>query len=152
MKMANNIRTEVYQRIVFAKWLQQQGDSAISNAYDLMQIAKGILLLHDAAEAALGAIADHLHVKLSGNKYILDYYDLIEKADKQQRRVPYQTQIRNLSIIRNNTKHQGLFPEYKSVAHFPATVYSLLEELCSTYLGTQIDSINLITGRRSYSK
>lgn len=141
--MAKKIRIEVYKRLVFAKWLQLQGESAVSHAYDDMRNAMGILLLHDAAEATLGAIADYLNVSFSGNKYLPDYYDLISQKDPGKRTVPYRIQMNNLNKIRNDVKHHGIFPSYNSVSHFPATVYALLEELCSTYLEKQIDSINL---------
>lgn len=122
--------------------LLRESQVGILKIYDQFGLAKSIMLLHDAAEAALGAIADHLNIKLIGNKYVLDYYDLIEN-EEPSKKVPYRVQIRNLNTVRNNAKHQGIFPDNKAVAHFPATVQALIEELCELYLGIPFDSINL---------
>jgi len=141
--MSNKIRTEVYKRIVLAKTLRKDGEAACASRNDQMVFTKGILLLHNAAEAALGAVADHLHAKLTGNVYLLDYYDLIEKADPQKRRVPYRTQMRNLNTLRNDAKHQGILPDPKSNAHFPGTVLALITDICQTYLGLDFPSVSL---------
>lgn len=141
--MSNEIRMEVYKRIVLAKMLQKAGEAACASRNDQMVFTKGILLLHDAVEAALGAVADHLNARLTGNHYLLDYYDLIKKADIQNRTAPYRTQMRNLNTIRNNAKHQGILPDPKSNAYFPTTVHALIEEVCQTYLGLDFSSVSL---------
>jgi len=52
--MQNVIRQEVYQRIVLAKSLLRTGEASCTSRNDQMAFTRGILLLHDAAEAALG--------------------------------------------------------------------------------------------------
>jgi len=141
--MPKGIRVEVYKRIVLAKALYEAGRAACTIRNDQMIFTKGILLLHDAVEAALGAVADYVNAKLTGNHYLMDYYDLIEKADAQKRRVPYRTQMRNLNTVRNNAKHQGIFPDPKNSAHFSPTVYALIEEVCEIYLGLDFSYISL---------
>lgn len=140
--MSNKIRDEVYRRLVLAKVLHRAGEAACANRNDQMVFAKGILLLHDAVEAALGAVADHLHARLTGNKYLLDYYKLIEKTDTQKRIVPYRIQMRNLNTLRNDVKHQGILPDIKSNVHFPITVHSLITDICRTYLGLDFSSVS----------
>lgn len=141
--MSNGIRIEVYKRIVLAKALHKAGEDACASRNDQMIFTKGILLLHDAVEAALGAVADYLNARLTGNLYLLSYYDLIEKADTQKRTVPYRTQMRNLNTIRNNAKHQGILPDPKSNAHFPLIVHALIEGVCQIYLGLDFSSVSL---------
>ena len=141
--MSNKIRAEVYQRIILAKSLHKAAEAACASRNDQMTFTRGILLLHDAAEALLGAVADHLNASLTGNQYLLDYYDLIEKAEKQARKVPYRTQMRNLNTLRNDAKHHGILPDSKSNAHFPTTVYALCEEVCQTYLELDFSSVSL---------
>ena len=136
--MPKNIRKEVFNRIIFAKKLYKDGELDCNIENDQMIFAKGLLLLHDATENVLGAIADHVGVKLKDRTYILDYFDLIKKADPQNRNLSYMTQIQNLNTIRNNIKHQGIFPDIKSNAHFPSTVYQLITDICQTYLGLHI--------------
>lgn len=141
--MPTKIRKEVNQRIVLAKLLQRAGETSCARCNNQMAFTKGILLLHDAVEAALGAIADHLNVRLKDKNYLMNYYDLIEKEDKQNRTVPYKTQMLNLNTLRNNAKHQGILPDPKSNIHFPITVHALLEEVCQTYLNLDFDSVSL---------
>ena len=141
--MGNGIKPEVYKRIVLAKTLYKAGEAACATRTDEMIFTKGILLLHDAVEAVLGAVADFLNANLASNIYLLGYYDLIKEADPEHRDVPYKTQMRNLNTIRNNAKHQGILPNPKSNAHFPTTVYALIEDVCQTYLGLEFASVSL---------
>ena len=141
--MSNVIRPEVYQRIILAKSVHRAGEASCESRNDQMAFTKGILLLHDAVEEVLGAVADHLNARLTGNHYLLDYYKLIEEADPQSRTVPYRAQMRNLNTLRNNAKHQGMLPDPRSNAHFPTTVRALIEEVCQTYLSLDFSSISL---------
>ena len=141
--MSKKIRIEVHKRIVLAKMLQEAGEAACVSRNDQMLFAKGILLLHDAAEAALGAVADYLHANLTEKCYLLKYYGLIKDKDPQKRTVPYGNQMRNLNILRNNIKHQGILPDPKSNAHFPVTVYELINEICQTYMELNFTSVSL---------
>ena len=141
--MRKKIRKEVFNRILFAKKLYKDGELACNIENDQMIFAKGLLLLHDATENVLGAIADYLGAKLKPKTYILDYFSLIKQADKKNRTVPYMTSIKILSTIRNNIKHQGILPAIKSNAHFSSTVYQLIADTCQTYLGLDFDSVSL---------
>ncbi|MCK4850413.1 MAG: hypothetical protein KAT11_03630 [Phycisphaerae bacterium] len=137
------IRMEVYKRILLAKALHTAAEAACATKNDEFAFMKGILLLHDAAESALGAIADQLNAHVKGNHYLMQYPSLIEKADHQQRQVPYKLQLRNLNTLRNNAKHDGILSDPKANAHFPQIVRSLLEELCNTYLSLDFSSVSL---------
>ena len=141
--MPKNIRKEVLNRIIFAKKLYKDGELSCNIGNDQMIFAKGLLLLHDATDNALGAIADHIGVKLKGDTYILKYFEIIKEKDPQNRTLPYMTQIRNLNTIRNNIKHQGIFPDIKSNAHFPSTVYQLITDICKTYLSLDFSTVSL---------
>lgn len=138
-----DIRVEVYQRVILARSLYQSGAAACRTPSDRIAFAKGILLLHDAVEAMLGAVADHLHARLTRNTSLLDYYELISEADPQRRPVPYKTQMRNLNSLRIGVKHHGILPDPATNSHFPQTVYSLLEDLCETYFGVDLSSVCL---------
>jgi hypothetical protein len=137
------LRDEVLQRVLLAKSLLHHGRRACEDRADLFEFARGLLLLHDAAEATLGAVADHLHARLEGNRYLLDYFTLIEETDPDRRPVPYRHQMRNLNTVRNILKHQGIFPDRAANAHFPITVAALLEDLCRTYLGLDFEAVSL---------
>jgi hypothetical protein len=145
------LRTEVINRLILAKQLLISADAACSVPNDQWAFTRGLILLHDAAESALGAVADHLHAIKDPRKdvFLLGYCDLIEKADPQNvagktlRHVPYQQQLRVLNTLRNNAKHSGILPDQKSNAHFPSTISALVIEICQSYLGLALDEIRL---------
>jgi len=141
--VAQLVRQEVLDRLLLAKSLHLFGESACRLTADRLSFTRGLLLLHDAADAALGAIADHLHAPLKDKTYILNYYSLIRDADSQHRAVPYQTQVRNLNSIRVAIKHLGVFPDPTTSSHFPNVVGDLLEQLCNTYLDCDLGSLSL---------
>lgn len=141
--MKVKIRDEVYNRIILAKTLLRAGTDACENKRDRMTFTKGILLLHDAAEAALGAVADHLQTPLKEKSALLDYYNLIQGKDPAKRTVPYKRQMINLNTLRNNAKHQGILPGPITNSHFPTTVSALINDLCETYLELDFSTVSL---------
>ncbi len=141
--MKVKIRNEVYNRIILAKTLLRAGTDACENKRDRMTFTKGILLLHDAAEAALGAVADHLHAPLGEKCFLLEYYRLIQNNDLKKRPVPYKRHIINLNTLRNNAKHQGILPDPIANSHFPTTVSALINDLCETYLELDFSTVSL---------
>lgn len=141
--MTDTIRPEVLQRLILGKSLLVAGTGACTDQVDRAAFTRGILMLHDAAEAVLGAVADHLHVELKSKHSLLDYYELIKSADALHRAVPYKTQMRNLNQIRIDAKHLGVLPDPKTNAYLPKTVWALCRALCSTYLAVDFDSASL---------
>lgn len=141
--MKVKIRNEVYNRIILAKMLLCAGTDACENKRDRMTFTKGILLLHDAAEATLGAVADHLHAPLKDKSALLDYYNFIQGTDPAKRTVPYKRQMINLNTLRNNAKHQGILPDPITNSHFPTTVSALINDLCETYLELDFSTVSL---------
>lgn len=141
--MKLKIRDEVYNRIILAKTLLRAGTDACESKRDRMTFTKGILLLHDAAEAALGAVADHLHAPLKDKSALLDYYNLIQSTDLAKRTVPYKRQMINLNTLRNNAKHQGILPDPVANSHLPTTISALINDLCETYLELDFSTVSL---------
>lgn len=144
--MTSDVRNEVLQRMLFAKLLQRHGHVACAERNDRYAFARGILLLHDAAESGLAAVADHLHAKITKqNMYLLEYYDHIEMGSGQpeQRIVPYRTQMKILNTVRNGIKHQGVFPDAHTHGNLPSAVLELLRDLCRVYLIVDYDSLSL---------
>ena len=141
--MSKKIREEVRTRLVLAKMLHKAGENACAVRNDQFAFTKGILLLHDAAEAALGAVADHLHAVLKEKTFLLQYYGLIQAADPQHRKVPYNRQMKTLNTLRIDAKHLGILPDIKSHAYLPARVGAFLEDVCKTYLGLDFSSVSL---------
>jgi len=98
-------RAEVLKRLLLAKSLHEHGTAACSARNDELSFARGLLLLHDAAEAGLGAIADHLNVKLSPQMSFVQYYNAISEAGPRsslgsvQHAVEAQCQVSSKAVI-----------------------------------------------------
>ena len=142
-KKETGIRSEVLQRLLFAKSLLRNAEPLCTSQASTFDFAQGLLLLHDAAEAGLGAIADQLHAPLSPTMYLLSYYDKIKEADPKKREVPYRTNLRNLNTIRSNIKHKGIFPNQRESLHYPSTVFALMQEVCQQYLRINFRQLSL---------
>lgn len=141
--MADPVRLEVYQRLILGKSLLSAGTAACAERNDRITFARGILLLHDAAEEVLAAVADQLHADLKAQSHLLDYYELIKNADPQKRVPSHKTQMRNLNQIRIDTKHLGVLPDPRTNSYLPKAVRALCEEVCRNYLGVDFPSISL---------
>jgi hypothetical protein len=126
--------------MVFAKSLLQAGELACADR-DEYVFARGLLLLHDAAESGLGAVADHLGLTLTPRTFLLNYYELIAASTGAS--IPYYTQMRNLNTIRVDIKHHGVFPDRKSNEHLPSAVRGLLTEVCPQFLNAELASFTL---------
>ncbi len=144
------MRIEILNRLILAKQLLLAAENACSVPNDQWAFTRGIILLHDAAESALAAVADYLHALRvpQKNVYLLEYCDLIQKADPQNksgvsRHVPYQQQLRGLNTLRNTAKHAGILPGQKSNAHFPVTIAAFIGEITQTYLGLSFAELRL---------
>src|SRR3989304_5212934 len=137
------IRQEVFERLLLAKSLLRSAVTACSDPNDEFSFAKGILLLHDAAECALGAAADHLNASVKGKNYLHEYFAIIKEADPAKRDLPYPTQMGTLNTLRNNIKHSGILPNPKKQAHFPVTVTAFIEQLSSDFVGVSFEEISL---------
>lgn len=144
------MRIEILRRLILAKQLLRAAEAACFVRNDQWAFTRGIILLHDAAESALAAVADHLHAIRDPHKnvYLLQYCDLIQKADPQNkttlaRRVPYQQQLKILNTLRNDAKHAGVLPDQHSNAHFPTTIAALIADVSQTYLGLSFADIRL---------
>jgi hypothetical protein len=147
---SSSVRVEVLNRLVLAKQFLRAAEGACAIPNDQWAFARGVMLLHDAAESALASVADHFHAIKDPQKnvYLLQYCELIQKADPQNkaavsRHVPYQIQLRTLNTLRNVAKHAGILPDQKSNAHFPSTIGAFITEIAQTYLGLSFADVNL---------
>lgn len=103
----------------------------------------GLLSFHDAAENALGAVADELHAKVQNNAYLIQYYDWIQQADSLKRSLPYRTQMGKLNTIRNGIKHQGILPNPSTDAHYPVIIREFVVHVCREYFDLDFELLSL---------
>lgn len=139
----SKVRVEIIRRMIFSKSLFREAKAACSQKNDQFTLARGILLLHDAVESALSAVADHLHARIKERNYLLGYFDCIEEADELKRKLPHRTQIVNLNTIRKDIKHHGILPDPREADPTVAAAESLLVELAEAYLGLDYLQLSL---------
>ncbi|OFZ54614.1 MAG: hypothetical protein A3D92_08215 [Bacteroidetes bacterium RIFCSPHIGHO2_02_FULL_44_7] len=138
------IRAEVLNRMILAKSLLRSAESLCGATADILSFSKGILFLHDAAESALGAVADHLHAAIPNKDiHLLGYFDLIDPKDPSKSTLPYRTQMKVLNTLRVNIKHSGILPSIKENIHMPSVVRNLLEVSCLVHFGMPLDEVSL---------
>jgi len=141
--MIKDLREEVIKRFILAKWFLQEGEVACSDPNDQIAFSKGILLLHDAVESALGAIANKLNVKITTNFYLLQYIDSIDENNLSNERLPNRENMKTLNTLRNNIKHGGIFPDPKSNRYLSIRVRDLIEYLSEQYLDANLIEISM---------
>jgi len=141
--LVKTIKPEIIQRLVFAKILFKKGESACLVPNDILSFSVGLILFHDACDAALGAVASEVGASVKENTYLLNYFDLIEKTDPQKRKIPYRAQLINLNTFRSNIKHKGIFYDPKTQSHFPATIKEFLKSICNDYFKVDFDTLSL---------
>lgn len=137
------LREDVIRRLILAKSLQRYGEAACAERNDRFAFVRGILLLHDAVEAVLGAVADHLNVRLPDRVSFMGYFEKIEEGDDQQRKLPYPKAMSDLNAIRVGIKHHGRFPPVEENRHFPVTVTEFLRTVCRTYFDADYSALSL---------
>ncbi len=136
------LRPEVHRRLLFAKYLFTAAEGACRQQADQFAFTKGLLLLHDSADNALGAVADHLNVKLPDNATLPTAVVGIEKDDPEKRAIPYRQKLILLNTIRGNAKHKGFLPDIKESQHLTSAVEEFLRTICREYCGVEFDGLS----------
>lgn len=137
------LRHEVIERLLFSKYLLHEAEARLLPDCSDFEFASGLLQLHDACDAAVGALADHLHVPLSPEMTLLKIIDSIQKISNSNSILLYKTQIRNLNDIRNKLKHAGSFPDRSRSQHYILCVTDFIVQISREYLGLDFQSMCL---------
>jgi hypothetical protein len=143
----NDIPVHVVERIVLAKSLFYAGKAACDVKWDRFSFTRGILMLHDAAECALGAAANNLQARLSadGKENFLDYVTNIEKKAPGKGIEKYRRMLGSFNTLRVIAKHKGIITTREGNEHFVGEIRDFLTMLCHTYLALDFETISLKT-------
>jgi hypothetical protein len=140
--MAASLRPEVVQRLLLSKSLLARARFHPVAEPDAAFVAKEILTAHDAAELALGAIADQCNKLPPKDKcYLMDYFDSLKALDPSGD-IPGRPYFRQLNQARIAIKHTGNFPDPKQWARVGERVYEYVDDWCTRYLVISLDELD----------
>jgi hypothetical protein len=140
--MAIALRKEVVDRLLMTKSLLSRIRGDPSAEPDRYAVAEQILISQDAAELALGAIADQLgKLPQKGKYYLMDYFDSLREAHPEKN-VEGKEFLRQLNEARIGIKHIGNFPDPKQWARVGERIFERISKWCGEYLGVSLDDLD----------
>jgi hypothetical protein len=105
-------------------------------------VAQHVLGAHDAAELALGAIADQRDkLPPKGKSYLMEYFEALKELDPSGE-IPGRGYLRQLNEARIGMKHIGNFPDPRQWAQVGEKVYEYVDEWCTRYLVISFDELD----------
>jgi hypothetical protein len=139
-----DIPAHVIERIVFAKSLFYAGKAACEVDGDRFSFARGILMLHDATECLLVAVANQLGADLpQKSERFTDYFDRIHDKKPTTKILEFKRSMTLFNDLRVSIKHKGNIPTSQERGHHVGEVKELLSLLCADCLGLDFEAISL---------
>jgi hypothetical protein len=138
--MVTNISKSVIERILISKSLLQPLRFNINVRPTNILLFKHILTSHDAAELAIAAVATHLGCLPSRKPfYLMDYFAPIEVKYSN---FPGKSYFSQLNTVRNNVKHEGIFPNADQWIRTVETTYDLISQWCEKFFDKPLNEFN----------
>jgi hypothetical protein len=126
MPVSNDIR----KRLLYAKYLLSRARRAQGEG-DELGVAISLLLMHDAAEMLMLAVADHLQVNMPKKWDFMDFWTEIRKNHAEP---PQRIAMESMNKMRVALKHNGTLPHAQTVRDLLPRLETLCEEAANTYL------------------
>lgn len=134
------ISTDIRKRLLYAKYLLSRARRAHAERGDL-NIALSLLLMHDAAEMLMLAVADHLQVPMPKRWDFMDFWTEIKKDHPEP---PQRLAMEQMNKMRVALKHNGTLPHGQTVRDFLPRLEVFFEEVVKGYLdGTDFAELSL---------
>ncbi len=129
------LKTGVLDRLLLSKSFLDRIRFQPVAVHERQTLAATLVAAHDAAELAIAAIASQLDSlpKNKGNSYLMDYFDPIEKATGVT--VHAKDYFSQLNRVRNNLKHEGLYPDSRQWSRVGEFVFQHIMKWCQDLLG-----------------
>lgn len=123
------ISSDIRKRVLYAKYLLSRSRNAQAEPNEL-GVAISLLLMHDAVEMLMLAVADHL--QLSQNWNFMEFWAKVKESGRSEpsHRIP----MGQLNSLRVGLKHKGSLPHSQTVRDLLPRVESFCEDLTRTYL------------------
>jgi len=134
----------ILDRLMFAKYVLATSQRELAAGTE-MSAWISVLLLHDATETFLLAVADHLGIerKFRG---ITDYPSLFSQHLKSQPKAPqlqHSQVLRELNDLRDPTKHRGIYPRRQHVREVSNHLHAFFEDNAQEFFGVSFDALSL---------
>ena len=134
------VSSDIQKRLLYAKYLLSRARSAQSERSEL-GVAVCLLLMHDAVEMLMLAIADHLQVPMPKKWDFMDFWDEIKKSHTEP---PQRILMDSINKMRVSLKHNGIPPNAQKVRDFLPRVETFCEDVAKSYLdGMEFSELSL---------
>src|SRR5438445_9459587 len=129
---------DIRKRLLYAKYLLSRAKKAQIERNELA-VAVSLLLMHDASELLMLAIADHLQL---GSKWsFMEFWEKVKKSGLKEpgHRIP----MEQLNSLRVGLKHKGTLPHAQTVRDLMPRVDAFCEEVTKDLLGLDFAELSL---------
>lgn len=106
-------------------------------------LSLAVILLQDAVEFFLLALAEHVNAQITVNTSFAQYLDLIDEAVAPQR-LPFRSRLITLNRVRVNCKHYAIVPAKSEIDGLLITAKEFFQESATAFLETSFSSMTLI--------
>jgi hypothetical protein len=140
--IAVSLKPGVLDRLLLSKSFLDRIRFQPIAVHERQTLAATLIAAHDAAELAIAAIASQLESlpKNKGNSYLMDYFDPIET--KTGVSVHAKDYFSQLNRVRNNLKHEGLYPDSRQWSRVAEFVYQHVTKWCQDFLAIRFGDLN----------
>ena len=135
------VSNDVKKRLLYTKFLLSRARGALSERNELA-LAVALLLMHDAAEMLMLAVADHLQVPMPKKWDFMDFWTEIKKCHPEP---PQRLAMESMNKMRVALKHNGVLPHGQTVRDFLPRMQAFCEDVANAYLnGLKFSEISLV--------
>jgi hypothetical protein len=137
-----SLKPEVLDRLLLSKSFLDRIRFQPIAAHERQTLGATIIAAHDAAELAIAAIASELGFlpKNKNNSYLMDYFDPIETNTGAT--VHAKDYFSQLNRVRNNLKHEGLYPDSRQWSRVGEFVYQHITKWCQDFLAISFGDLD----------
>lgn len=132
-----SISPDIRKRLLYAKYLLSRAKNAQIERNELA-VAASLLLMHDASELLMLAIADHLQL---AKFEFMEFWDRVKQKGKAEpgHKIP----MAQLNSLRVGLKHRGTLPHVKTVRDLALRVDAFCEEITQSLLDEKFRDLSL---------
>ncbi len=136
------VAVTVIKKISLSRYLHQLAIRELKSKSELNQYA-GVNILHDAVEAFLLGVAEHVDGKVSANTKFEQYLDIID--DKMSpNRLPFRSKLLRLNRLRIDSKHYAIRPDQSETNELLLAVKEFFDEVAESVLKANFDTVSLV--------
>jgi hypothetical protein len=132
-----SVSPDIRKRLLYAKYLLSRAKNAQTERNELA-IAASLLLMHDASELLMLAVADHLQL---GKWEFMDFWEKVKQKGKAE--PGHKMAMSQLNSLRVGLKHRGTLPHVQTVRDIAPRVDAFCEEVTKNLLEVDFAELSL---------